>query len=128
MEGGAQMTRIPSDEAFARAKRQMADDSRGLDAVCKAVNTRFDCERWFHRVYVLPQRDVEFRAYVFFKTNADFLDSVANDRKSRIENAVREELERNGRGKAAEVLVAFEYDSDENVEKNFDGDYLYRLR
>lgn len=128
MEGGTQMTKIPSDEAFARAKRQMAEDSRGLDAVCRAVNARFEDERWFHRVYVLPQRDVEFRAYVFFKSDAELQDPEAKVWRARIENAVREELERNGRGERDKVSVGFEYDSDENVDRNFDGDYLYRLR
>lgn len=128
MEGGTQMTKIPSDEAFARAKRQMGDDSRGLDAVSRAVNGRFQDEPWFHRVYVLPQRDVEFRAYVFFRSDAELQSPESKVWRARIENAVREELERNGRGERDKVTVAFEYDSDENVDKHFDGDYLYRLR
>jgi hypothetical protein len=38
------------------------------------------------------------------------------------------ELERVGRGTRGEITVAFEFDSDENVQEHFEGDYLLRLR
>lgn len=82
----------------------------------------------FHRIYILPQRDVDFRAYVFFKKQKDLEEYVFNDRLPSFEDAVFEELERFGRGKRNEITVAFEWDSDENVDKKFEGDYLQRLQ
>ncbi len=38
------------------------------------------------------------------------------------------ELERVGRGKPEGLKVAFEFDSDENVAANFEGNYFLRLR
>jgi len=128
MEGGAEVTKIPSEEAFARAKRMMAEDSRGLDAACSELNKRFEEAMWFHRVYILSQRDVDFRAYVFFKKDKDVEDSKGNGTTTAIEDAVYKALERYGRGKRSEIVVGFEWDSDENVDKKYDGDYLLRLR
>lgn len=81
-----------------------------------------------HNVYILWQRDVDFRAYVFFKMDHDIQECKINGITTAIEDAVYEELARYGRGKRADIVVAFEFDSDENVDRNFDGDYLYRLR
>ena len=36
-------------------------------------------------------------------------------------------LERAGRGKRPDISVAFEFDSDENVTANFEGDYFLRF-
>ena len=39
-----------------------------------------------------------------------------------------QELERAGRGKKADITVDFEFDSDERVSRDFEGDYFDRLR
>jgi len=41
---------------------------------------------------------------------------------------VYELLARFGRGKREELLVEFEFDSRENVDRNFEGSYFLRLR
>jgi hypothetical protein len=130
MEGGAIMPnyKIPSDEDFARADKWMAERDRHLTQVCENVKQRFMSKCPLHNVYVLWQRDVDFRAYIFFKTDADVTLCKDNGTTTLLEDAVYEELERFGRGKRGDIVVAFEYDSDENVDKNYDGDYLLRLR
>lgn len=120
--------KIPSDEDFAKADKWMAEQDRHLTQVCENVKGRFLSVCPLHNVYLLWQRDVNFRAYVFFQRDADVVDCKANGITTAIETAVYEELERYGRGKRGEIVVAFEYDSDENVDKNYDGDYLLRLR
>jgi hypothetical protein len=46
-----------------------------------------------------------------------------------IEDFVYAELERAGRGGKGDIRVAFEFDSDENVNASFEGDYFNcRLR
>ena len=127
MEGSA-MNRVPSEEDFAHAKRKMAERDRNLDLVCSNVRRRFVDSTQFHNIYILWQRDVDFRAYVFFKRDKDIEACRASGFVSKIEDCVLEELEKAGRGNVGEKLVAFEYDSDENVDRNFHGDYLLRLR
>lgn len=122
------MTKVPGEEDFERAKRLARERSRNLDAVCARVKERFGSRASLHSVYILPQRDVDFRAYVFFRTNDDLDRAEGTGVAQAIRDSVFTELERAGRGSRNEVTVAFEFDSDENVEANFEGDYLLRLR
>ena len=122
------MSNIPSDEDFERAKRLARERSRNLDDVCDRVREHFEGAAPLHSVYILPQRDVDFRAYVFFRTNADIERCEAAGLSREIRDQVYAELERAGRGRRDEIRVAFEFDSDENVNRNFEGDYLLRLR
>ncbi len=46
----------------------------------------------------------------------------------KISKAVFSELEEFGRGGRNKIHVEFEFDSYENVERNYDGDYYSRLR
>jgi len=130
MEGGSAitMTWIPSEEDLARAKRKMAERDRNLTEICESVKKRFMSLCPLHNVYVLWQRDVDFRAYVFFKNDKDIVDCKGNGTTTAIEDAVYEELESCGRGKRGEIVVSFEWDSDENVDNKYDGDYPIRLR
>lgn len=122
------MKRVPSEEALARAKQKMAERDRHLAQISNNIKNRFMSQCPLHNVYLLWQRDVDFRAYVFFKIDADVLASKNDGMATLIEDAVYEELEKYGRGKRSEIVVAFEYDSDENVSRLYNGDYLARLR
>lgn len=130
MEGGKKiiMAWTPSEEDFARAKRKMAERDRHLVDVSRNVMARFLTICPLYKVFTIWQRDVDFRAYVFFKKDADVVVAKRDGTTIAIEDAVYEELERFGRGKRGEIVVAFEYDSDENVDRIFNGDYLSRLR
>jgi hypothetical protein len=44
-----------------------------------------------------------------------------------VRDAVFDELEKVGRGDRGTIKVDFEFDSHENVEENFDGNYYNRL-
>jgi hypothetical protein len=119
---------IPTDEDFARAEALDRERSRNLDDVCEAARRRFEKVCAFHDIYILPQQDVTFRAYVFFDEDKDIevcrRSGVVHD----IIDFVYAELERAGRGKRGDITVAFEFDSDENVTVNYEGDYFLRLR
>jgi len=122
------MTNIPSDDDFSRAKKLARKRSRGLDKVCENVTQHFRKLCPLHNVYVLPQRDVDFRAYVFFKKDKDIQTCEKNGIAEDIIDFVYAELERAGRGKRGEITVAFDFDSDQNVTINFEADYFLRLR
>lgn len=122
------MSKIPSDEEFARVSREMAHEARNLDMVRQNVLCHFENLCPLVNFHLLPQRDVNFRAYVFFKANRDIEHCTANGIVKEIQDFVYVELARSGRGEKKDIKVAFEFDSDENVIANFEGDYYLRLR
>lgn len=122
------MNRIPSDEDFARASRHMEERSRKLDKVREKVIKHFEKISPLHDFYLIDQRDVDFRAYVFFKENKDIKSCESSGILQTLMDFVYTELELAGRGKREDITVAFEFDSDENVTANFGGDYFLRLR
>jgi hypothetical protein len=122
------MSNIPSEQDFARAKKLARERFRNLSDVSKSVRDRFKDICPLHNVYVLPQDDVDFRAYVFFNTDKDTEQSKRSGIIQELTNFLFEELERFGRGKKGEITIAVEVDSDENVTNNFEGDYFLRLR
>ena len=119
---------IPKEDEFALAKKFMEDRYRNLDAIENAVKSEFMPKCPLHNLYLLVQQDVNFRAYVFFKKDSDIELCQRNGVMRAIEDTFYAELEHYGRGKRGEIVVAFEYDSDENVKRNYDGDYYLRLR
>jgi hypothetical protein len=122
------MTNIPTDAEFKRASRLMAERSRNLDEIRVSFIHHFSTTHPLHDFYILPQRDVNFRTYIFFEKNSDIEKYKNNGGLQVFEDFIFSELERVGRGRREEITVAFELDSNENIETNFEGDYLLRLR
>ena len=149
------MSNIPSDEDFARADRLDRERHRNLDKVSKNVSRHFEKVRPLYRFYIFEEGNVKFRACVFFEKEEDIqahlnrgvLRDTSEEvllffkgeprvvRASQISGDLQEivdfvyaELERQGRGKRGDITVAFEFDSDEDVNANFEGDYFLRLR
>lgn len=122
------MTNIPSDDEFARASQLMRQRSANLDQVRGSVKKAFMDLCPMHDFYILPQRDVNFRAYVFFENETDITKCERDGTVQQIEEFVYRELERVGRGGGGEVSVAFEVDSHERVVSEFEGNYFLRLR
>jgi hypothetical protein len=129
MEGDA-MTNIPSDEEFAKAKARM----RELDRNVKEANERALqyfrelCPGHSHNLYLVAEGDRRFRAYIFYKRDQDVQAYKNKGVDTMVENFIYAELERQGRGKREDITVAFEFDSDENVTANYEGNYFLRLR
>ncbi|MCA9266587.1 MAG: hypothetical protein KDA60_22160 [Planctomycetales bacterium] len=80
-----------------------------------------------HDFFVLSQGDAGFRAYVFLNSDEDVMACKRSGDLADIEDCVYEQLEMAGRGTRNEIVVAFEYDSDENVQRSFKGNYYLRL-
>lgn len=119
---------IPSEEDFEQADKLIAEFGRNLDQVSLKVKNRFANSPSLYKVYVLWQGERDFRTYVFFKTNSDVEKSRSDGTVQAIQNCIYEELEFAGRGKKEDVTVSFEFDSDENVTRNYEADYMLRLR
>jgi len=119
---------IPSDEDFAKAKRLARERSKNLDVVNKSVMLQFKDICPLHYFILMPQRNDQFWAGIFFVNDEDIAICEESGVSDQIQRFVYAELERQGRGKREDIKVAFEFDSDENVNRNFDGDYFLRLR
>ena len=122
------MKNIPSDEEFDRASKKMERLSRNLDLVREKVLQHFRRRSPLHDFYILDQRDVDFRAYVFFEKDKDIELCKCNGITQEIIDCIYAELVNAGRGNKGEIKVAFEFDSHENVTANFEGNYLLRIR
>ena len=122
------MNNIPSDEDFARASRYMKEQSRNIDKVTENVVQHFKKICPLHYFCIMDQIDVDFRAYVFFKEEKDIPACKSSGIVKDIIDFVYTELELAGRGKREDITVDFEFDSDENVVSNYQGDYFLRLR
>jgi hypothetical protein len=127
VEGG-EMSNIPSDEDFARAKAIDKERSRNMDAVNESVLHEFIGRTRLHYFIIIPQIKNEFLALIFYKNESDIEICRNNGITSNIESFVYAELDRHGRGNKSEIRVVFEVDSDEAVNRNFGGDYFLRLR
>jgi len=124
------MSKIPSNEAFARAKSRMRERDRNMDHVNEAFRECFKeiCPNMAHNSQVMAEDDFSFRAYIFFKKVKDVQVCEKSGVSSQLQQFVYDELERQGRGIKDSILVTFEFDSDENIQANFEGDYYLRMR
>ena len=121
------MSNIPSDEEFERASKKMEKEAHGLDQVCRNAKIHFRNKCPLVNIYLLPQGDVNFRAYIFFEKNKDIETCKNNGITQEITDFIYQNLERVGRGNKCNITVAFEFDSDENVKQNYEGNYYLRL-
>jgi hypothetical protein len=120
--------KIPTAEDFDRASRLMKQRSHMLDAVRDAFRHEFTARHSLHEFFIIDQRDADFRAYVFLKTEKDLAAAKENGVCTRMEDFIYSQLERVGRGTRGSIQVAFEFDSHERVKANFGGNYFLRLR
>ncbi len=119
---------IPSDEDFARASAALSRRSRGLSQVSERILNLFRKSDDIYEFFIMDCSDTSFRASVFFRWNLQIKEANDSGLSARIINAVYAELESVGRGARSAIKVEFEFDSHENVELNYEGDYFLRLR
>lgn len=119
---------IPSKEDFLRAKAAMRKDDHGLSEVRESILAKFK-GKGLHEFMVLYSRKADaFGVFVFYELDNQIGEANESGLAKEIEQVVFEELEKVGRGSRKGIKVNFEFDSHENVERNFEGDYYNRLR
>lgn len=119
---------IPSKEDFLRAKAAIRKDDYGLSEVREKVLAQFK-GKGVHEFMVLYSRKTDsLGAYVFYDVDSQIGEAVETGLAKKIEEAVYEGLENVGRGTREDIKVNFEFDSHENVVRNYEGDYYNRLR
>jgi hypothetical protein len=117
---------IPTDEEFARASAAMRYQARGLNEVCERVLSRF--RETLREIFVFDHSELSFGACVFYLQERQVNEAKRSGLESKIKEAIFEELENVGRGNRNTIMVEFEFDSHENIEKKFNGNYYDRLR
>ena len=117
----------PSDEEFARASAALRCRARGLSEARTRLLERFK-EKGLREIFIMDRAEYKFHAFVFYETNAQIQEAAASGLSREITLALHDELEAVGRGSCDENQVAVEFDSQENVEANYEGDYYLRLR
>ena len=119
---------IPSEEDFKRANAADEFRHRGLSQVSEQILNRFKSSDVYEAfMFYSPAKDI-FGAYVFYRWDRQIEEAERSGLACQIKEAVYEELENVGRGNRSMIKVEFEFDSHENVERNYKGDYFDRLR
>lgn len=119
---------IPSKEDFLRAKAAMKKDDHGLNKIRDMILDRFKGKNVHEFMMFYSRKTDSFGAYIFYDMDSQIDDAVETQLAKEIEDAVYEGLEIVGRGTKENVKVKFEFDSHENVVRNYEGDYYNRLR
>jgi len=108
------------------ASQRAKERSKGLSKVRENVLRLFKDRYPLVEFFLLDQQDVDFRAYVFWGTDSDITRLADTPAEEELRAAIAEQLASAGRGE--NLTIAFEFDSDENVQRTCDGDYLMRLK
>lgn len=120
-------TNVPTAGEFAQASQFMTERARGLDEVRAQVLRHFRDRCPLQDCFILDQSDANFRAYVFFERDVDIEANQRAGVQNELVDFIYRCLEQVGRGKRAQIAVAFEFDSHENVKARFAGNYRNRL-
>lgn len=119
---------IPSKEDFLRAKEARKKDDHGLSEVREQILNRFK-SKGVHEFMVLYSRKTDsFGAYIFYEMDSQIGEAIETGLAKELEEAVYEGLANVGRCTRDSTKVNFEFDSHENVVRNYEGDYYSRLR
>jgi hypothetical protein len=125
---GVHTYRIPTEEEFARADALWRERIRGFDEVCSRLMERFKSSG-LHKVHLFNNRKAdEFGALLFYETNRQIEEAAESGLTETIKLAAIEELVRVGRGTPETIRVDVSVDSDEQVQRDYGGNYFNRLR
>jgi len=99
-----------------------------LDEISQGALDHLQSQYPLARLQLFPDRQADFRAYVFFETDAQVAASESDGSRSVIEDAIYTSIANAGKGTRPGISVVFEYDSEQNVKENFEGSYHLRMR
>jgi hypothetical protein len=120
-----------SPEQFAtaavKAERAYEESMRNLDKVEAAFAAEFAPLSPLTYFSLAPDLNNGFRAYIFFKTDADIERAARIGLVDRMEQRIRGLLEEFGRGSSAQNQIVLRLKSDESI-RRVPGAYRFRLR
>ena len=93
-----------------------------------------EIEKWssqqgetIYKTAVIPQQKT-IEVYIFYKKNKQLAESQTNGIVERTKDEIKNILEKLGYFNEFDDTIKFEFDTHENVKKNYKGNYFYRLR
>jgi hypothetical protein len=120
---------IDANARFERAVEERASDFDGLDEVSAAFTARFSALCPLDYFSIMPGLGARtFQAYVFLKSHADVLACERTGLDTKMMDAVKDLVGQHRGGDREKFTIEFEFDSWENVERNYEGNYFLRLR
>jgi hypothetical protein len=124
---------LPDHELrWARAMKAVREDNGHLDEIALQFKAKFHSLPVLDQFFIAAVTDSEghlrFGVTVFFVKDADIADAEADGTSRAMRDFVYDRLVELGRGNRDELDVEFEFDSFENVQKNFEGSYFLRMR
>jgi len=118
---------IPSKDDFSRAKAAMRKNDQGLSQVRDEILAQFG-NKGLHEFFIFYSlKSSEFGAYVFYCKNHDIEDAKKSGLSEDIKFSVLNELKKIRLFSMDTIKINFEFDSNENVEKNYIANYYNRL-
>ena len=106
----------------------MQDRDRGLSEVRVRILERFKAFGVHEFLVFYSSAKELFVAHIFYCVEIQIKESESSGLSKRIKQEIVEELAKVGRGSPENINIVFDFDSHENVEKNYEGDYYLRLR
>ena len=121
---------IPFDneERWERAKAAHEENNRRLDELTLLFNERFRHSAPLDYFAISGVGDHRFGARIFFRRHDDIAEAERCGLDVEMMDFVYELLVKFGHGSREDLDVEFEFDSRENVDRNFEGSYFLRLR
>src|SRR5262245_10747076 len=116
-----------AESSFDRNLREITERYRGLNDIIALFEERFEPAHPLNNVVILPYADGTFSVYIFFETDSDLAQARSQETTLLMRDFVLDNLAMFGRGDRGELRVDFEFDSFEEVRRNFEGSYFYRL-
>lgn len=98
------------------------EQSKYLSDLENALKSKY---REIYKFFYIPCFGKSASLYIFFKTNTELI--KYEYLKNEIKNYIYSYLNSNGYFKKFNDKITIEFDSDENVNKNYEGNYYYRL-
>jgi hypothetical protein len=118
---------IPTEEEFEKASEALRKRSYGLSEIRDEILKKFK-EQNIYEFFIFDVSEKSFKAYVFFRWDWQRKELSKTKIAGEIEDFIYQQLENFGRGKKVDLQLEIEFDSHENVELKYDGDYFSRLR
>jgi hypothetical protein len=106
---------------------QREEDIRDLDKVERLFVAEFASLCPLTYFSLAPDRDNAFRAYIFFKTDADIERAQRTGLIDKMTGFIARSLEQFGRGRATETQIVLRLKSDESI-RRVPGAYRFRRR
>lgn len=119
---------IPSEEDFALARAKMAQRDKHWNEISLSARTELQQFVSLHHFAIFPRERCQYHAIAFLLANADVADATARGFEQ-VARKIITEIVVSFRGEECpECQVSIEFDSWENVTRNFGGSYFDRLR